>query len=47
MVHVPQLQIVKAGSDVHAEFLVVVGLGTVTLGASSTPCAPAAVNVHA
>ncbi|KAG5177516.1 hypothetical protein JKP88DRAFT_261486 [Tribonema minus] len=32
MVHIPKFQIVQAGSDVHAEYLIVVGLGTVTLG---------------
>jgi hypothetical protein len=32
MVHIPKFQIVQAGSDVHAEYLIVVGLGAVTLG---------------
>ncbi|CAM9403377.1 unnamed protein product [Chrysoparadoxa australica] len=32
MVHVPKFQIVQTGSDVHAEYLIVVGLGSVTLG---------------
>ncbi|CAM9806479.1 unnamed protein product, partial [Ascophyllum nodosum] len=32
MVHIPKFQIVKTGSDVHAEYLIVVGLGAVTLG---------------
>mmetsp|Transcript_16329 Transcript_16329/g.24206 ORF Transcript_16329/g.24206 Transcript_16329/m.24206 type:complete len:320 (-) Transcript_16329:79-1038(-) len=32
MVHIPKFQIVKCGNDVHAEYLIVVGLGAVTLG---------------
>ncbi|CAM9845553.1 unnamed protein product [Pylaiella littoralis] len=33
MVHIPKFQILQqTGSDVHAEYLIVVGLGTVTLG---------------
>eukprot|EP00611_Tribonema_gayanum_P009206 TRINITY_DN1896_c0_g1_i2.p1 TRINITY_DN1896_c0_g1~~TRINITY_DN1896_c0_g1_i2.p1 ORF type:complete len:383 (+),score=109.63 TRINITY_DN1896_c0_g1_i2:276-1424(+) len=32
MVHIPKFQIVQSGSDVHAEYLIVVGLGAVTLG---------------
>ncbi|CAB1107470.1 unnamed protein product [Ectocarpus sp. CCAP 1310/34] len=32
MVHIPKFQIIQTGSDVHAEYLIVVGLGTVTLG---------------
>lgn len=32
MVHIPKFQIVECHNDVHAEFLVVVGLGDVTIG---------------
>jgi hypothetical protein len=32
IVHVPKFQIVQGGGDMHAEYLIVVGFGTITLG---------------